>query len=103
MTFTKLKALVFLLAIPLGFAIAVFLGRDAATYAKPDKFLRFHPQIVVPAAHLQHCEQTDNNNNNNNNTNNNTTTTTNNNNNNNNNNNSEPLIVMTLRDDHHQA
>ena len=46
MTFPKLKALVFLLAIPLGFAIAVFLGRDAATYAKPDKFLRFHPQIA---------------------------------------------------------
>jgi hypothetical protein len=45
MTFAKLKALVFLLAIPLGFAIAVWLGRDAATYSKPDKFVRFHQRL----------------------------------------------------------
>lgn len=45
MTFPKLKALVFLLAIPLGFALAVLLGRDAATYAKPDKFVRFHQRL----------------------------------------------------------
>ena len=45
MTFAKLKALVFLLAIPLGFALAVRLGRDAETYAKPSRFTRFHYQI----------------------------------------------------------
>jgi len=46
MSHAKLKALVFLVAIPLGFALAVWLGRDAARYAKPDKFVRFHPGIA---------------------------------------------------------
>jgi hypothetical protein len=45
MTFPKLKALVFLLAIPVGFALAVLLGRDATTSAKPDKFVRFHQRL----------------------------------------------------------
>ena len=46
MSFVKLKTLLFLLAIPLGFAVAVWLGREAKTYAKPDKFVRFHPGIA---------------------------------------------------------
>jgi hypothetical protein len=46
MSHAKLKALAFLVAIPLGFALAVWLGREAATYAKPDKFIRFHQGIA---------------------------------------------------------
>jgi hypothetical protein len=46
MTHAKLKALACLLAIPLGFAVAVWLGREAETYAKPDKFVRFHQEIA---------------------------------------------------------
>ena len=46
MSHAKLKALAFLVAIPLGFALAVWLGREAATYAKPDKFVRFHQGIA---------------------------------------------------------
>ena len=42
MTFPKLKALVLLLAIPIGFALAVRLGREAEGYAKPQKFIRLH-------------------------------------------------------------
>lgn len=45
MTCAKLKAMVFLLAIPLGFLLAVWLGRDAETYSKPSRFVRFHYQI----------------------------------------------------------
>ncbi len=42
MTAKKLNALVFLLAIPLGFALAVWLGREARGYSKPDRFVRLH-------------------------------------------------------------
>ena len=45
MTFPKLKACITLLGIALGFALAVWLGRDAEAYAKPDHFVRFHPHI----------------------------------------------------------
>jgi hypothetical protein len=45
MTYAKLKAMVFLFAIPLGFLLAVWLGRDAETYSKPSRFVRFHYQI----------------------------------------------------------
>ncbi len=45
MNFAKLKAIVFLFAIPLGFALAVWLGREAETYSKPSRFTRFHYQI----------------------------------------------------------
>ncbi len=42
MTFNQLKALVLLLAIPVGFALAVRLGREAEGYAKPQRFVRLH-------------------------------------------------------------
>jgi len=42
MTFPKLQALVLLLAIPVGFALAVRLGQEAEGYAKPQKFIRLH-------------------------------------------------------------
>lgn len=45
MTFSKLKALVTLLAIPLGFGLAVWFGREAEAYSKPSDFKRFHFQI----------------------------------------------------------
>jgi hypothetical protein len=45
MSFTKLKALVTLLGVALGFALAVWLGRAAESYSKPANFVRFHYQI----------------------------------------------------------
>ncbi len=46
MSFSKLKALVTLLAIPLGFGLAVWLGRAAESYSKPSNFTRFHFQLA---------------------------------------------------------
>lgn len=45
MTFLKIKNLVFLVAIPIGFGLASWLGLKAESYSKPSKFVRFHYHI----------------------------------------------------------
>ena len=45
MTFLKIKNLVFLLAIPLGFGLATWFGLNAESYSKPSRFVRFHYHI----------------------------------------------------------